>query len=87
MDNDMVRVAERLVDEFPDVPCVVVVQAVCSCLDECSSQSPFFVEQAARAHLCALKATVERPDACLAGDSLRPAGRGAPDTSGAATRQ
>lgn len=61
MDNEMARVAERLADEFPGLPPVVVVQAVCGCLAECSSQSPFFVEQAARAQLCALRGTLERP--------------------------
>lgn len=61
MDVDMVRVAERLAEEFPDVPCVLVVQAVADCLAECSSQSPYFVEQAARAHLCCPPATSLRP--------------------------
>ena len=61
VDDEMVKVAERLADEFPDVPSVVVVQAIGSCLAECSSQSPYFVEQAARARLCSQRATLEHP--------------------------
>jgi hypothetical protein len=51
MIDDIAGVSERLVEEFTDLPPITVMQAVCSCSEECDEASPLFVEQAARALL------------------------------------
>lgn len=51
MTDDISGVTERLVTEFAHVPPMTVMEAVCSCSDECDVASPLFVEQAARALL------------------------------------
>ncbi len=51
MTDDISGVTERLVAEFTNVPPMTVMQAVCTCTDECDAASPLFVEQAARALL------------------------------------
>lgn len=51
MTDDISGVTERLVAEFANVPPMTVMEAVCTCSDECEAASPLFVEQAARALL------------------------------------
>ncbi|MGZ4612983.1 MAG: hypothetical protein ACXV1K_07415 [Kineosporiaceae bacterium] len=51
MHLELAWVAERLALEFTDLPCTVVIDAVCSCAGECDDAGPFFIEQAARARL------------------------------------
>lgn len=51
MADDISGVTERLVAEFANVPPMTVMEAVCTCSDECDAASPLFVEQAARALL------------------------------------
>lgn len=51
MTDDIPGVTERLVKEFAGVPPMTVMQAVCTCSEECDAASPLFVEQAARALL------------------------------------
>ena len=51
MTDDISGVTERLVAEFANVPPMTVMEAVCTCSDECDAASPLFVEQAARALL------------------------------------
>jgi hypothetical protein len=50
MNLELAEVAERLVQEFPDLPVLAVIGAVCACVDECDA-GPFFIEQAVRARL------------------------------------
>jgi hypothetical protein len=50
MNLELAEVAERLVQEFPDLPILAVIGAVCQCADECDA-GPFFIEQAVRARL------------------------------------
>ena len=52
MNLELASVAERLAQEFSDLPSRVVIDAVCGCAGECGSAGPFFIEQAARARLC-----------------------------------
>jgi hypothetical protein len=52
---EVAGVAERLVHEFPEVAATVVIEAVCECADDCESAGPFFIEQAVRARLCAMR--------------------------------
>lgn len=51
MTDDIAGVTERLVQEFASLPPIRVMQAVCTCSEECDAASPLFVEQAARALL------------------------------------
>ena len=48
---ELACVAERLSQEFTDLPSTVVIDVVCSCAGECAAAGPFFIEQAARAQL------------------------------------
>jgi hypothetical protein len=50
-DDDIAGVAERLVEEFSDLPPIMVLEAVSRCSDEFGTYSPMFLEQAARARL------------------------------------
>jgi len=61
MNSEMAGVAERLVDEFGNLPRMVVLETVRSCAGECDKASPFFVEQAARASLSAHRKGVTCP--------------------------
>jgi hypothetical protein len=51
MTAEIPEVAERLAEEFSDVPPMVVMETVCICAEDCDHASPLFVEQAARASL------------------------------------
>lgn len=51
MEREVAGIAERLVQEFANLPWNVVVEAVCDCAGSCREANPFFVEQAARATL------------------------------------
>ena len=51
MNHEMSGVAERLANEFSELPWRTVLDAVCACADECEFASPMFLEQAARAVL------------------------------------
>ena len=51
MEREVAGIAERLVQEFTNLPWSVVVDAVCDCAGACREANPFFVEQAARAAL------------------------------------
>lgn len=51
MTDDISGVTERLLAEFANVAPMTVMEAVCTCTDECDAASPLFVEQAARALL------------------------------------
>jgi hypothetical protein len=53
MNLELASVAERLAQEFSDLPSRVVIDAVCGCAGECAAAGPYFIEQAARARLCA----------------------------------
>jgi hypothetical protein len=55
MNLEVAGVAERLVHEFPELPATTVIEAVCECADDCESAGPFFIEQAVRARLCAMR--------------------------------
>ena len=62
MNLDLADVAERLVQEFPDLPVLDVIGAVCECADECDA-GPFFIEQAVRARLAGEDDQPPRPPA------------------------
>ena len=51
MNDEWPRVAERMVDEFDELPWRVGPRGRQRCADECEFASPLFLEQAARAHL------------------------------------
>jgi hypothetical protein len=51
MNDEWAGVAERMADEFADLPRAVVLEVVGHCADECEFASPFFLEQAVRASL------------------------------------
>ena len=51
MNHEMSGVAERLANEFCELPWRTILDAVCACADECEFASPMFLEQAARAVL------------------------------------
>ena len=53
MHLELAWVAERLAQEFTDLPSTVVIDVVCTCAGECAAAGPFFIEQAARAQLAA----------------------------------
>jgi hypothetical protein len=50
-DDDIAGVAERLFEEFSDLPAIMILEAVSMCADEFGTYSPMFLEQAARARL------------------------------------
>lgn len=50
-DDDIADVAERLVEEFSDLPPIRVLEAVSDAAGEYVTSSPMFLEQAARARL------------------------------------
>jgi hypothetical protein len=51
MNHEMSGVAERLANEFAELPWRTILDAVSACADECEFASPMFLEQAARAAL------------------------------------
>jgi hypothetical protein len=51
MNDEWAGVAERLVNEFVELPWNVVLQVVSACAEDCEFASPLFLEQAARARL------------------------------------
>lgn len=53
-DDDIAGVAERLVEEFSDLPPIRVLEAVSDTASEYGTYSPMFLEQAARARLLKL---------------------------------
>lgn len=53
-DDDIAGVAERLVDEFSDLPPIRILEAVSDAASEYGTYSPMFLEQAARARLLKL---------------------------------
>jgi hypothetical protein len=55
MDVGMIAIAERLVDEFGEIPTSRVVRVVTDCVDEYPSDGSLFIEQAARARLSAYR--------------------------------
>ncbi len=61
MNLELAGVAERLVQEFPALPTLAVIDAVCACAGQCAAAGPFFIEQAARARLAAREREVTGP--------------------------
>jgi len=55
MEREVAGIAERLAQEFSALPWSVVVDAVCASAASCREVNPFFVEQAARAALGAVR--------------------------------
>jgi hypothetical protein len=53
MNDEWAGVAERLVNEFVELPWNTVLQVVSACAEDCEFASPLFLEQAARAKLSA----------------------------------
>jgi hypothetical protein len=53
-DDDIAGVAERLVEEFSDLPPIRILEAVTDAAGEYGTYSPMFLEQAARARLIKL---------------------------------
>jgi hypothetical protein len=51
MNDEWAGVAERMANEFIDLPWNAVLLAVCACAEECEFASPLFLEQAVRARL------------------------------------
>jgi hypothetical protein len=51
MNDEWAGVAERLVNEFIELPWNTVLQVVSACAEDCEFASPLFLEQAARARL------------------------------------
>ena len=51
MNDEWAGVAERLVNEFIELPWNTVLQVVSACAEDCEFASPLFLEQAARAQL------------------------------------
>jgi len=51
MSDEISGVAERLVQEFTELPWKTVFETVCRCAQEREFDSPLFVEQAVRATL------------------------------------
>lgn len=61
MNLELAAVAEKLALEFAELPVMVVIGALCACADRCDTAGPFFIEQATRAHLLALRVADPEP--------------------------
>lgn len=51
VNDNMTRVAEQLVAQFPHLPATTVIRVVTDCVEQFPDSDPMFIEQAARAHL------------------------------------
>lgn len=55
MEESLVAMAEGLVEEYHDLPAGVVVRVLSRCLQQFPSAGSYFIRQAARARLSALR--------------------------------
>ena len=53
MNLELAGVAEKLVQDYPELPVMEIIGVLCECADQCDCAGPFFIEQAARACLSA----------------------------------
>jgi hypothetical protein len=53
MNLELAGVADKLVQDYPELPVMEIIGVLCECADQCDCAGPFFIEQAARACLSA----------------------------------